>query len=238
MSATNQLLIVPPSQRTPSTSIPEIRLLLVCQAEGLQSRYSELSTEDSGLTAQGWEQTNLLAAWIATHEKVDVLVSAPQLRSRLTAQRIGQVVGKTVAVNRDLPYHARVGNSSSTNSDRHYLLWPLHQQEQFTEKEKYDRFRQTLVEAVQKLIQEHWGKTLLLVLDGNAIATLLVTFCQGSNIAFSVNHTSIAEVNWHAGEWSIVYTNRLEHNLAPALAVPTTTTAVADAAVDSKDADL
>ncbi len=237
VSSTNQLSISPPSHlRATNQKTPEIRLLLICQAEGLQSRYSELSTEDSGLTAQGWEQTNLLASWMAAHEKIDVLVSAPQLRSRLTAQRVGQVLGKSVIVNRELPYHARVGAASA---DRHYLFSPIHQQEQFTDQEKYALFRQALVEQVEKLVHEHWGKTVALVLDGNAISTLLLAFCQGQNIAFSVNHTSIAEVAWQGGEWCLVYINRLEHNLAPALALPAAGNQPADATtVDYKDEDL
>lgn len=241
VSATNLLPISPPSHGlTTNAKTPEIRLLLICQAEGLQSRYSELSTEDSGLTAQGWEQTNLLASWMVTHEKIDVLISAPQLRSRLTAQRLGQVLGKSVVVSRDLPYHARVGvRNTKATTEQHYLFAPLHQQEQFQDSTSYATFCQTLIDTVQKIVHEQWGKTVVLVLDGNAISTLLCHFCQAKSVAFSVNHTSISEVDWHAGEWCIVYTNRLEHNLAPALALPATTNQGADVTVtDSKDEDL
>ena len=241
VSATNLLPISPPSHGpATNTKTPEIRLLLICQAEGLQSRYSELSTEDSGLTAQGWEQTNLLASWMMTHEKIDLLISAPQLRSRLTAQRLGQVLGKSVVVSRDLPYHARVGvRNTKATSEQHYLFAPLHQQEQFQDSSSYATFCQTLIDTVQKIVHEQWGKTVVLILDGNAISTLLRHFCQTKNIAFSVNHTSISEVDWHAGEWCIVYTNRLEHNLAPALALPPTTAQGADVTVtESKDEDL
>lgn len=241
VNTTNPLFISPPSHVNSSNGkLPEIRLLLICQAEGLQSRYSELSTEDSGLTALGWEQTNLLASWLTSHEKADVLISAPQLRSRLTAQRVGQIMGKSVVVNRDLPYHARVGLSNSgTASERHYLFWPLHHEEQFADSGKYETFRQTLLTAVQKLVHEHWGKTIILVLDGNAISTLLAHFCQGKALAFSINHTSVSEVSWHAGEWCIVYTNRIEHNPAPALAASTTANPAADVpAVEAKDEDL
>lgn len=241
VSATNPLPISPPSHvSTTNAKTPDIRLLLICQAEGLQSRYSELSTEDSGLTAQGWEQTNLLAAWLVTHEKIDVLISAPQLRSRLTAQRLGQVLGKSVIVSRDLPYHARVGvRNTKTTSEQHYLFAPLHQQEQFQDEAKYATFCQNLLDAVQKIVHEQWGKSVVLVLDGNAVSTLLRYFCQAKNVAFSINHTSISEVDWHAGEWCIIYTNRLEHNLAPALALPATTNPVADVTVtESKDENL
>jgi len=241
VSSTNQLSISPPSHlRLTNQKTPEIRLLLICQAEGLQSRYSELSTEDSGLTAQGWEQTNLLASWMATHEKVDVVVSAPQLRSRLTAQRFGQVLGKSVIVNRDLLYQARIGTGSvSAGTERHYLFSPLHQQEQFADQDKFALFRQGLVDHVEKLVHEHWGKTVALFLDGNAISTLLLYFCQGKNIAFSINHTSISEVAWQGGEWCLVYTNRLEHNLAPMLVTPSAANQTPDVTtVDSKDEDL
>ncbi|MEZ4735259.1 MAG: methyltransferase domain-containing protein [Caldilineaceae bacterium] len=241
MNTTNPLFISPPPHAHASNgTLPEIRLLLICQAEGLQSRYSELSTEDSGLTALGWEQTNLLASWLTTHEKVDVLISAPQLRSRLTAQRVGQVMGKAVVVNRELPYHVRVGlSTSSPESERHYLFWPLHHEEQFADSSKYETFRQTLLTTIQKIVHEHWGKTIILVLDGNAISTLLTHFCQGKAFAFSVNHTSVSEVSWHAGEWCIVYTNRIEHNPAPSLAMSTTANQATDApAGDAKDEDL
>lgn len=241
VSATNSLFIAPPSPLSATNAkTPEIRLLFICQAEGLQSRYSELSTEDSGLTAHGWEQTNLLADWMASHEKVDVLVSAPQLRSRLTAQRLGQVLGKSVVVSRDLPYHARVGASTTkAGNEQHYLFSPLHHQEQFPDATKYASFRQSLIDGVQKIIHEQWGKSIAFVLDGNAISTLLLHFCQGVKIAFSINHTSISEVDWHGGEWCIVYTNRLEHNPAPALSLPSTTIQTPDVTgVDAKDEDL
>lgn len=245
MSATNPLFIFPSSHlRLDNANTTEIRLLLVCQAEGLQSRYSELSTEDSGLTAHGWEQTNRLASWMAAHEKIDVLISAPQLRSRLTAQRLGQVLGKSVVVSRDLPYHARVGvtNTAATTAtitDRHYLFSPLHHQEQFIDNAKYEPFRQSLIDMIQKIVQEYWGKTTVLVLDGNAISTLLLHFCQAKNMAFSITHTSISEVTWHAGEWCVVYTNRVEHNPAPALQAPSVSNQAVDVtAADSKDEDL
>ena len=58
-------------------------------------------------------------------------------------------------------------------------------------------------------------------------------------MAFSINHTSVSEVSWHVGEWCIVYTNRLDHNPAPALQAPAVSSQVVDVtAADSKDEDL
>ncbi len=219
VSQINQQRIAPSAspERSPSGKNPEIRLLLTCQAEGLQSRYSELSSEDSGLTALGWEQTNSLARWIAMYEKVDLLVSAPQLRSRLTAQRLGQVLRKSVSVMQEMPSHAR--SSLETGNDRHPLFAPLHFKEQFADQPLYTPFRENLANALQKIVHEQWGKTVCIVLDGNAIATALDIFCNSSNVAFSISHTSISEVVWHGGEWCVVYVNRLEHKLPAPLAI-------------------
>ena len=211
-----RILPLPSPERAHNGKNPEIRLLLTCQAEGLQSRYSELSSEDSGLTALGWEQTNSLARWIVMYEKVDLLVSAPQLRSRLTAQRLGQVLRKSVSVMQEMPSHAR--SSPETSNDRHHLFAPLHRKEQFADQTSYTNFKENLANALQKVVHEQWGKTVCIVLDGNTIATALNLFCNSSDVAFSISHTSISEVAWHGGEWSIVYVNRLEHKLPAPLA--------------------
>lgn len=231
MSQINQSRISPPAQdRTHSGKNPEIRLLLTCQAEGLQSRYTELSSEDSGLTALGWEQTNSLARWIVMYEKVDLLVSAPQLRSRLTAQRLGQVLRKSVSVMQEMPSHAR--SSLETGNDRHHLLAPLHLKEQFADHQVYQSFKENLANALQKVVHEQWGKTVCIVLDGNAIATALNIFCNSSDVAYSISHTSISEIAWQGGEWCLVYVNRLEHKLPAPLAVN-----VNVATVDATSAD-
>jgi len=235
VNETNQVTIVPPETQEQPTNpkAPEVRLILACQAEGLQSRYSELNSEDSGLTALGWEQTNSLARWIAAHEKVDLLVSAPQLRSRLTAQRLGQVLGKAVVIVPDLPSHSRTGIEQS--SERHHLFAPLHASEQFNSPAAHLQFKTKLADALQHILNEHWGKTICVVLDGNAIATALTIFTNGSNFAYSINHTALSEIAWQGGEWCIVYVNRLEHRLAPALPTAALATATAEAAQAEKD---
>ncbi len=210
---------------------------MICQAEGLQSRYSDLNSDDSGLTALGWEQTNSLARWIASHEKIDVLISAPQLRSRLTAQRLGQVLGKSVMIAPELPSHSRIGKD--TGGDRQHLFAPLHRQEQFTSDEHYYRFQEQLASALQAIIHEHWGKTICIVLDGNAVSAAIATFCQAGELSFSVKHTAISEIAWHDDHWCVVYLNRLEHRPTPALPnAAATANAAVPAEEESEDEDM
>jgi ubiquinone/menaquinone biosynthesis C-methylase UbiE/broad specificity phosphatase PhoE len=209
---------VSPAGTTPASQSSPLRLLLICQAEGMHSRYSELSTEDSGLTARGWEQTNILASWLATHEKIDTLLCAPQLRSRLTAQRIGQAIGRPVIVQQDLPHQPRnfptllLGKGESAPR-----FPPLHIREQFTTESAYQEFSQQMAEVLGKLQEEHGGKTLAVVMDGNGVAAAL-RHCMGAPaVPIAVNHTSISEVSWQGGRWCLMYVNRMEHFPQPPL---------------------
>ncbi|HMN30414.1 MAG TPA: methyltransferase domain-containing protein, partial [Caldilineaceae bacterium] len=211
-----------PTTTTNTTSSSSVlRLLLICQAEGMHSRYTELSTEDSGLTARGWEQTNILASWLATHEKIDTLLCAPQLRSRLTAQRIGQAIGRSVIVQSDLPHQPRIFVSGqSGRADTGGRLAPLHIDEQFDDPKVYGEFSQQMATVLERLVAENVGKTLAIVLDGNGVATAL-RFCLGApDVAIAVNHTSISEMSLQGGRWCLMYSNRMEHMPQPSLLKP------------------
>lgn len=200
-----------PNANTTSPS-PVLRLLLICQAEGMHSRYSELSTEDSGLTARGWEQTNILASWLATHEQIDQLICAPQLRSRLTAQRIGQAIGRPVMVQQDLPHQPRFFPAlPGGKPDALFRFAPLHVEEQFGSNGAYTDFSQRMAAVLERLVAENPGKTLAVVMDGNGVATALRYCLAAPDISIAVNHTSISEVSWQSGRWCLMYANRMEH---------------------------
>ena len=66
-------------------------------------------------------------------------------------------------------------------------------------------------------MNENWGKTVLLVADATTIAALVRAFGAGAQLGIAVAHTSISEVVYHEGHWSLAYTNRSEHIARPAL---------------------
>jgi ubiquinone/menaquinone biosynthesis C-methylase UbiE/broad specificity phosphatase PhoE len=217
-NATGATPTAAPSNTANASLTPTLRLLLICQAEGMHSRYTELSTEDSGLTARGWEQTNILASWLATHEKVDVLICAPQLRSRLTAQRIGQAIGRPVIVQSDLPHQPRLfPPEAAARIDGGARFAPLHIDEQFADQSAYREFCQQMAAVLAQLEQEHAGKSVVIVMDGNGVATALRHYLDAPTLSIAVNHTSISEVSCLAGRWAIIYTNRMEHMPLPPL---------------------
>ncbi len=210
------------SQPAEPADAPEVRLLLICQAEGLRNRYSGLAgyeeaDDNSGLTAVGWEQTNLLAAWLKSHEKIDVLVSGPQLRSRLTAQRVGQVLGLPVKVRLDLPkYAAEKLRGPGSNGEMPRMLSAL---AQVTPEEgsEYRHFCEATVGVVDQVLQEHWGATIAIVLTGQAVAAITRQFFGAQRLPIAVAHSGITEFSRRGGKWRLAYVNRREHLPVPAL---------------------
>jgi len=196
---------------------PEVRLLLICHAEGLQNRYGDLQREgapvaDSGLTAFGWEQTTLLAQWLLTHDHIDILYSGPMLRSRLTAQRVGQTLGLAVNVAETLQGRFPLDTTLPwqwERSQRTFEQWeapaPVDVQR------PYGVYLRQLAAALDAIIREQAGKTIAVVMSGNALATALRAFFGGHRLAVAVSHTGITELRRQDGQWLLMYVNRREH---------------------------
>lgn len=202
---------------------PEIRLLLICHAEGLQNRYTDLlqdgpAVADGGLTALGWEQTNLLSQWLVSHEAIDALYSAPLLRSRLTAQRLGQSLNLPITVQEGLPGRFTEGMALPGVWERSARTIDQRPSIQFVEPHSpYGAYVRQLVEALDSIVQENWGKTVAVILSGNGVASAVRHFFGSHALAITVCHTSITELRRQDGAWQLVYANRREHLPAPPL---------------------
>lgn len=190
----------------------------------MQNRYSDLvqraaSTADSGLTAFGWEQTSQLAQWLATHESIDVLYSAPLLQSRLTAQRIGQTLGLPVTVNERIPGRFPPDLTLPAlweRSDR--SIEHFEPPSPIAPDSPYGIYLYSLIEEIEAITQTNWGKSVALILSGNGVATAVRHFVGGHALSITVSHTAITELRRQDGVWSLVYANRREHlptGLAP-----------------------
>ncbi len=199
----------------------EVRLLLICQAEGLRNRYSSLagyeeSDDNSGLTAVGWEQTNQLAAWLKRHERIDVLVSGPQLRSRLTAQRIGQVLGLPVKVRGELPrYTLDSVRTPGDSGEMPRSLNALAAEGADYDDAGYRRFAEANISVVDQVLNEQWGKTIAMVLNGAAVAAVTRQFFGAQRLPIAVAHSGVTEFYRRGGQWRCAYVNRREHIPTP-----------------------
>lgn len=185
------------------------RLLLICHAESVHHRYGGLQHEDSGLTAQGWEQTTAVADWLQTYEQIDKLISTSQLSSRLTAQRIGQKYGLNATVDSRLPVTVEESWSGSPPDGS-------------GEQNGFASFCHEIVSAVREILEENWGHSVALVAGAPLISTLLRYFFGSQQIGIELSPTAISEVSYENQSWRLRYCNRLEHlgriALAPAVA--------------------
>jgi ubiquinone/menaquinone biosynthesis C-methylase UbiE/broad specificity phosphatase PhoE len=214
----------PYSADHPAGQAPELRLLLICHAEGLQNRYGDLQHDgapvaDSGLTAFGWEQTTLLAQWLLTHDRIDILFSGPMLRSRLTAQRVGQTLGLMVNVAETL--QGRFPPETPlpwqwTRQQRTFEQWDA--PAAVDVQQAYGAYLRQLTAALDAIIAEQVGKTVAVVMSGNALATAVRAFFGAHRLAVAVNHTGITELRRQDGQWQLMYVNRREHLPVPAAA--------------------
>lgn len=191
-----------------------MRVLLVCHAEDMHDRYDYLGNESSGLTAQGWEQADILATWLRSHELVDVLVSDNLLQCRLTAQRVGQALGLPVTVHRELPMCAYpVEDAIPGSADAVRSLQSVWRDSDVAA--DHTAAVEALVAAVDAILQTHWGQTLLLVTCPANVAALLCFLVGSKRMDVQINHTSISEIAFVQNRWRIRSVNRSPHLPAP-----------------------
>jgi len=224
----------------PSSTERATRLLLVCHGEGLYNRYTNLSrrliADEGGLSAVGWEQANGLAVWLRDHEQVDLLASGSQLRSRLTAQRISQVLRLPLTVISNLPPtslgengppHTTLlpGPPSATASASPSAVVPVEQADAHPPvPAQADPGSDALFSQVGLMVAEvmanQWGKTVVLVTHRQAVAAIISTFFGVHTLDIQIDETSISELCWQEDRWRLVGLNRREHLPHPVVVQP------------------
>jgi len=185
----------------------------------MHNRYKNLvensATDDSGLTATGWEQADTLADWLHRHETIDVLVSGVQLHSRLTAQRIGQALGLPVAVAQDMPSRLDLEEFIDAEAKPDELDPEIHTSVHNAVASPYVEFHHALITTLSHLLQEHHGKTIAVVTSGSAIATILRHFFGAHKLQVRIDYTGLSEIDHQNGQWRLMYINRTEHIPCP-----------------------
>ena len=203
------------SRRSQVSEAPEMRVLFICHAEDMHDLYDYADNESTGLTAQGWEQADMLANWLRSHELIDALVSDNLLQCRLTAQRVGQAMGLPVTVFRELPHCVPLAAEGAGNGKGERTLMPG---ESSATAPLAEEERMLLV-ALDKLFGEHWGTTLAVVTCGSNVAALVRALAGLGNVDIRVDHTGISEITYVSGHWRVNYVNRSPH-LAQPLVTP------------------
>ncbi len=175
----------------------DFRLLLICHAEEMQNRYANLASSDSGLTAVGWQQTDVLANWLRSHYRLHALFSGPELRNRLTAQRVGQSLGLPVTIYEELfqpsdpIIELELAEAAiDVASDSPCL---------------------DLQNVLEPLIEKYTQQAVAMFMSRHAIELTLACLLGVEDIHLRLLHTSVSELQCRDGEWYIAYINRREH---------------------------
>lgn len=202
-------------RRSTINEATEIRVIFICHAEDMHDLYDYTGHESTGLTAQGWEQADMLANWLHTYESIDALVSDNLLQCRLTAQRVGQALGLPVTVFRDLPSCVAHRGARGENDHHGRSVIPVAHADAaplFAEPE------QALFAALDKLFAEHWGTTLAVVTCSGNITALLAALTGAGQVDLRIDHSGLTEVCYLNGHWRVNYVNRSSHLALPQVA--------------------
>ncbi len=194
-------------------------LIFVRHGESLNNRGDVPAESNPGLTELGWRQSQAVADWLARVFQTNVLLSSGLMRARLTADLIGRRLG--------LPVQTQPG-LDETESPYWEELPPAHQSTPFffwnttwlptpEVAPTYSAFRERLRRALEAIMAEHCGKTIVVVTHGGTMGTIVRSLFGGHFMPVFTQNTGVTQVTWKDGHWMLVSHNLQEH-LSPLIA--------------------
>jgi broad specificity phosphatase PhoE/SAM-dependent methyltransferase len=196
-------------------------LILVRHGESLQNRGDVGSAADPGLTELGWRQAELVADWLANSYRADAVLSSPMRRAMQTANLISRRIGRPVGlcpgvVEADAPYWTELPASRQSEP---FALWDEVWVPSAEIAPNYTAFRARLRAALEAILAEHSGQTVIVVAHGGSIGTILRSLFTGHAMPIFTQNTGVTHVAWKEGHWQLDSHNLLEH-LAPLMGRP------------------
>jgi probable phosphoglycerate mutase len=168
---------------------------------------------DPELSDEGWGQAGALAAWLAD-EEIDVMVASPLRRAQETAEPLASLLELEVATvdglaefDRNAPWYIPIEELKAADDPRWHAMiageWDLDP----------DEFQRSVVEAVDRIIAEHPGRTVAAVCHGGTINAYLSAVLGLDRLMFFVpDYTSVSRVRAsRSGPRSLVSLNETAH---------------------------
>ncbi|MFQ6015576.1 MAG: histidine phosphatase family protein [Anaerolineae bacterium] len=193
-------------------------LLLVRHGQSVFNRDGEVAGTDSPLTDLGWRQARLVADWLAENHQVQALYTSPMRRALQTAQVVADRLGLTITIKDGLReaetwYVDELPRGGGPFALRNDGRW------QITAKTApiYHQFREEILQALEEILTESWGKTIVVVSHGGTMATIVRSLMGGHAVAVHSDNTAIHKFYWQDNRWYLEYLNRREHLLGGGL---------------------
>ncbi|MDH5279345.1 MAG: bifunctional RNase H/acid phosphatase [Actinomycetota bacterium] len=181
---------VPPSTAAPSNTLvgwaPSSAIatstLLLRHGESIhtsQKRFSGSGGDDPGLSDRGRWQAEQAGSWLAAAGEVDVVVASPLRRTRETAMVVAAASGADLVVDdglRECAFGEWDGSTFAEVRER----WPAELANWLASTavrppggESFDEVRSRVCDLRDRLVEEHKGKTLLLVTHVTPLKTMV-----------------------------------------------------------------
>ena len=146
--------------------------------------------QDLGLSAEGIKQVERLRDRLArTGElKPDVLIASPLPRAQQSAQMLAPVLGQPITLDEDMKEWACDDGRLSPEAFTQRWLEVPENQRPFTRwmpgYETWLEYAARVQQAFNRLIQEHEGKTVVIIAHGGIIQVAFIHFLEQSAAAF------------------------------------------------------
>ncbi len=148
-----------------------MELILIRHALPLRVQKEAGTPADPGLSEKGIEQARRLAHWMKS-EELDAIYSSPMNRAQMTAKPLAEIKGIEIKIEPDV---AEFDNQSSTYVPmeelraKYYDLWLDLVNGGFEKLFNLKDFRKTVLDSLEKIIQQNSGKRVAVVCHGGII---------------------------------------------------------------------
>jgi broad specificity phosphatase PhoE/ubiquinone/menaquinone biosynthesis C-methylase UbiE len=188
-------------------------LIFVRHGESLHNRGDVSADSDPGLTELGWRQSQLVADWLSQTCHAEVLLSSPMKRATQTAELISRRVKLPVLL---LPGLEETTQSywnelPAAHQTDPFALWGETWAPSAENAPVYSAFRDRLRGAMEQIVADHSGKTVIIVSHGGSIGTILRSLFGGHSLPVFTQNTGVTQVAWKDGHWQLVSHNLQEH---------------------------
>ncbi|GER90448.1 phosphoglycerate mutase [Dictyobacter vulcani] len=166
--------------------------------------------QDLGLSEDGIRQTERLRDRLArTGEiKVDVLISSPLQRAQESARILAPVLGQPIVLDQDFEeWRCEDGSMTPEEFTARWKQVPDEQKPFYRWQDGYEtgqEFSLRVQSALKRIIEEHAGKTVVLISHGGIVGAAFTYF-------FGLNTATLSPVSIAARNTSITHWHKAEH---------------------------
>ncbi len=175
---------------------------------------------NSPLTDLGQRQAQLLATWLATHDKLDNGSRAAIGCVRVSPLKRAQETAVPISTSLNCPSHTDAYlreadfyvSEHLPSSESPYQAMPI-----YKPANRYAVFKHQAQAALYALVAdaETSGMPVLGIAHGGLISTILRLACNSDSVSFWLYNASLNVLEWKRGRWHLIHLNLWDH-LPPA----------------------